>query len=574
MGAAHKDPLLRPDRARAGGVQKIGATKQPDPQAELGAETVLALQRRAGNAAVSRALRSSVANVTPVQRQLGPNLPVGTDVVHHLDAEDEEGFKVKTYSLRISKYTLESNQGNIVPNIKPDDMEWGTKANRQASRTQYEQSRAAPLANAGPFDYGTIATSNTTDRTQFQYWFYYMLQQITDPGQKRFYLEKAFEPNPSRNLKATLDTDKKKRELLLEMFGLGFVSYDDLAKEQGKTLTKPGAELANSIPGEARFGYGFRGDNREPADLMAAGGFTTKADSNATAWRETQGLNAEWNPFRYQDELPGQIQSNNPGSGPAPRAGYFRRDDKDNDLTTIISVTPNFVDATKFPFIEEYTGGSQLDQGVRISETNVYLILVEEGFDTKTAQGSNAFPEIATRTVPWQNVVARYRIVRRHRGSENPSANDGHQAILREVEILPGAQSKWVGTASWSTIMQAVETYSQLSTLEYLPAARPDYAPSVKLSVSYHTKPGQDLYVTGNTPALGNWDPAKAIPMSWQDDQTWTLDVAVKGMKLYDRFEYKYLVKEGANVRWEDGANHIYDASVRVGESTPDKWHA
>ena len=62
--------------------------------------------------------------------------------------------------------------------------------------------------------------------------------------------------------------------------------------------------------------------------------------------------------------------------------------------------------------------------------------------------------------------------------------------------------------------------------------------------------------------------------MSWQDDQTWTLDVAVKGMKLYDRFEYKYLVKEGANVRWEDGANHIYDASVRVGESTPDKWHA
>jgi Starch binding domain len=565
MGPSRKGPSPEPDPARAGGVDKTAAPKEP-PRAGLRAGTVLALQGQAGNAAVSRILSSSAQPVTPVQRRLGPSLPAATPVVHHLDSEDEDGFKVLRYSDRIKKYTLESDKGNTVPNITADDPAWGTKVNQKGSRTEYELSKSAPTANTGQFDYASIAASNTTDRTQFQYWFYYMLQQISELGTKKIYLEKAFEPNSNRTLKATLDTDKKKRDLLLEMFGLGFVSYENLAQEQKQALTQSGAKLANAIPGETRFGYGFRGDNRKPDELKTAGGFTTKADSNATAWRGTQGLNADWNPFKYQNELPGQNSTN--------KAGYFRRDDKDNDLTTIISVTPNFVDATKFPFIEEYKEGSRVDKGVRISETNVYLVLVEEGFDTKAAQGSNAFPEIATRTVPWANVVARYRIERHHNGGENPSANHGHKAFLQGVDILPGAESKWGGTPSWPVIMQAVETYSHLSSLEYLPASRPDHAPAVKLSVSFHTKPGQDLYVAGSTLTLGNWDPAKAVPMRWKDDNTWDLDLAVKGLKLYDRFEYKYIVKEGSHIRWEGGANHIYDASVRVGESTPDRWHA
>jgi len=277
---------------------------------------------------------------------------------------------------------------------------------------------------------------------------------------------------------------------------------------------------------------------------------------------------------------PGQTPAFAAGTGGAKAAGYFRRGDTDNDLTTIISVTPNFVDATKFPFIEEYMEGTSVVQDgadqCRRSVTHVYLVLVEEGFDTKAAQGSNAFPEIATRTVPMHNVVAVYNIERLHFGSTTPKANDGHKAKLLSYSILPDAEQRHANTPAWATIKRAIETYATLNQLEYKPMEEREPPSAIKLAVNFRSRAGQDLFVAGSIPELGSWDPAAAVPMQYKDENTWELVHPLKAassIKGFQRFEYKFMVKEKGAVRWEADPNHDYDPAVHMGTSKPELWH-
>ncbi|MBD0711603.1 MULTISPECIES: carbohydrate-binding module family 20 domain-containing protein [unclassified Streptomyces] len=67
------------------------------------------------------------------------------------------------------------------------------------------------------------------------------------------------------------------------------------------------------------------------------------------------------------------------------------------------------------------------------------------------------------------------------------------------------------------------------------------------------TVPGQDVYVTGNRPELGNWAPAAALKLDPAAYPVWKLTV---GLPAGTAFEYKYLRKDAAgNVTWESGAN-------------------
>lgn len=536
---------------------------------------LLALQRLAGNGAATRAATRArdAGQQLEVQRRLGLGLATDTDVVHHDETSDEEGFKVERWSPKLSSYTLRTGAGDAIPKISPDDVSWGTKANQAESRRTWETSRGSGAGRgiaSGPFDYGLLVPTPDLPRNDYRYWVYYMLHQIRSVERKKHFLERIFEPDESRTVRSTLDTDEKKRKILNEIFQEGFVSYEELAKQKNKELVKPGAQLANSIQGETTFGYGFRGDNRDPATMMAAGGFTTKADARNVPFRESMGLNADWNPFKFQTELPGQNLAKN--------AGYFRKGDEDNDLTTIISVTPNFIDATKFPFIQEYKQGSMMvDVGGGIqrrqSKTYVYLVLVEQGFDTKTAQGGNAFPEIATRTVPWSNIAAVYEIKRLHCGED---ANDGHEASLLSFQVLDGARARYGGTPAWSTIMQAVEGYASMGPIVYKPQEETPKVKTLPFRVRYSTRPGQDLFVVGSIPELGVWNPDQARPLRWVDQNLWEGEVAVppnSPVHAKRTFEYKFLVKEAGGVQWEGGANHLYDTSVRRPASAPDAWH-
>ncbi|MGW1405226.1 carbohydrate-binding module family 20 domain-containing protein [Streptomyces sp. NPDC002403] len=71
--------------------------------------------------------------------------------------------------------------------------------------------------------------------------------------------------------------------------------------------------------------------------------------------------------------------------------------------------------------------------------------------------------------------------------------------------------------------------------------------------VNATTQPGQNIYVTGNQSALGNWDPAGAPKLDPATYPVWKLDVSLPAGT---SFEYKYVRKDASgNVTWESGAN-------------------
>lgn len=78
---------------------------------------------------------------------------------------------------------------------------------------------------------------------------------------------------------------------------------------------------------------------------------------------------------------------------------------------------------------------------------------------------------------------------------------------------------------------------------------------SVTFKVSATTVWGENVYVIGNIPALGNWDPAKAVLMSATAYPVWTATVT---LGVPQTVEYKYIRKNSAGaVVWEGGANRV-----------------
>ena len=69
----------------------------------------------------------------------------------------------------------------------------------------------------------------------------------------------------------------------------------------------------------------------------------------------------------------------------------------------------------------------------------------------------------------------------------------------------------------------------------------------------------QSLYICGNCPQLGNWNPQEAVPMSETEPNEWV--VALDASKLPARIEYKFFIKtQGQDkVLWEEGPNRTYD---------------
>ncbi|MFJ4473831.1 carbohydrate-binding module family 20 domain-containing protein [Streptomyces xanthochromogenes] len=81
---------------------------------------------------------------------------------------------------------------------------------------------------------------------------------------------------------------------------------------------------------------------------------------------------------------------------------------------------------------------------------------------------------------------------------------------------------------------------------------------------------GQNVYVVGSLPALGNWDPNAAVALSSASYPVWSATVNTPANT---RFEYKYIVKDASgNVTWESGANRVHTASASGSETLNDTW--
>lgn len=97
-------------------------------------------------------------------------------------------------------------------------------------------------------------------------------------------------------------------------------------------------------------------------------------------------------------------------------------------------------------------------------------------------------------------------------------------------------------------------------------------ATSASFAVNASTTWGQNVYVVGNTAALGGWDPAKAVPLSAASYPVWTGSVS---MPAGTAFEYKYVKKDGSgSVTWESGGNRTATVPSSGTVTLDDTWRS
>ena len=87
----------------------------------------------------------------------------------------------------------------------------------------------------------------------------------------------------------------------------------------------------------------------------------------------------------------------------------------------------------------------------------------------------------------------------------------------------------------------------------------------------YSTSPGQDLYVVGNVPELGSWDPTKAVKLNYVSSSSWSGPVfftTTKGQTI----QFKYIMRQGSTTQWEGGSNRSYYVPASGSGSTSGTW--
>ncbi|WNO64509.1 carbohydrate-binding module family 20 domain-containing protein [Streptomyces sp. AM2-3-1] len=98
-------------------------------------------------------------------------------------------------------------------------------------------------------------------------------------------------------------------------------------------------------------------------------------------------------------------------------------------------------------------------------------------------------------------------------------------------------------------------------------------ASGASFGVNATTQLGQNIYVTGNQSALGNWNTDSALKLDPATYPVWKLDVS---MPAGTSFEYKYVRKDASGaVTWEGGANRTatVPSSGKV-SLTSDVWRS
>jgi 4-alpha-glucanotransferase len=77
----------------------------------------------------------------------------------------------------------------------------------------------------------------------------------------------------------------------------------------------------------------------------------------------------------------------------------------------------------------------------------------------------------------------------------------------------------------------------------------------------YDSRWGEELFLTGNSTELGNWNPDKGVPMQYDGPGVWSVCVETHGRASQRPTEYKYFIRENHQIRWENGSNRILPES-------------
>ncbi|MFJ5230868.1 carbohydrate-binding module family 20 domain-containing protein [Kitasatospora sp. NPDC088391] len=147
---------------------------------------------------------------------------------------------------------------------------------------------------------------------------------------------------------------------------------------------------------------------------------------------------------------------------------------------------------------------------------------------------------------------------------------------LATVTVNPGdavaLYAATTGTASPSPSPSGSASPSPSASPSQSPPPSPSPSSGTVTEVFNETKTtvtGQNVYLVGSVPQLGNWAPAAAVPLSPAGYPVWSGSVRLPANTA---FEYKYIVKDAAgNVTWESGANHTANTGANGG-TLNDSW--
>jgi hypothetical protein len=177
---------------------------------------------------------------------------------------------------------------------------------------------------------------------------------------------------------------------------------------------------------------GFRGDQRPILTIRQHHGMKAKADVGPL--QKQLGFDQPWSPW----------------NDPAVRQrALYRVKSDDNDLYTVVSVAQEWVDATKFPLVEEPATRTWKDRvdGPTLSSCTVYVMALTAGFDTMGLQKARTTPktstnlqqgesssygggEFAVKSIGFPDLLYSFEVERAHLG---PQGNDGHRARVGKV---------------------------------------------------------------------------------------------------------------------------------------------
>jgi len=127
-------------------------------------------------------------------------------------------------------------------------------------------------------------------------------------------------------------------------------------------------------------------------------------------------------------------------------------------------------------------------------------------------------------------------------------------------QALPKVNGTTYGVQARSALLLAARSCTATE------AVRVDFTVNNKV-----TSPGQDIYISGNVPELGNWDVTKAVKLNWVDSDTWSGPVFFSTSK-GAAIQYKYIVRQGGTTTWENGANRTYTVPTSGSASRNEFW--
>lgn len=89
------------------------------------------------------------------------------------------------------------------------------------------------------------------------------------------------------------------------------------------------------------------------------------------------------------------------------------------------------------------------------------------------------------------------------------------------------------------------------------------------INLIVNTELGEEIYMVGNIPELGNWDYFRAKKLNYVKNDNWNGDLSIKKE---ENIEFKFIKKNTSGIIWENGENRKYKFNKKLVETYNTQW--